>query len=82
MFEILTLTLTPKYSKKSRKYPNNETLNFFYWFVIIAAFPYKNPYKNLHQHWESAALDHFSVLIFFGQVDNEESKNKYCNFFY
>ena len=26
---------------------------------------------------ESAALDHYSVSIFFGQVDNKESKNKY-----
>ena len=26
---------------------------------------------------ESATLGHFSVSIFFGQVDNEESKNKY-----
>ena len=26
---------------------------------------------------ESAALGHFSISIFFGQVDNKESKNKY-----
>ena len=26
---------------------------------------------------ESAALGHFSVSIFFWQVDNQESKNKY-----
>ena len=26
---------------------------------------------------ESAALGHFSVYIFFGQVDNKESKTKY-----
>ena len=28
---------------------------------------------------ESAALGYFSVSIFFGQVDNKESKNKYSN---
>ena len=28
---------------------------------------------------ESAALGHFSVSIFFGQVDNEDSKNKYSS---
>ena len=26
---------------------------------------------------ESAALGHFSVSFFFGQVDNKESQNKY-----
>ena len=28
---------------------------------------------------ESAALGHFSVSIFFRQVDNKESKNKYSS---
>ena len=28
---------------------------------------------------ESAALGQFSVSIFFGQVDNKESKNKYSS---
>ena len=28
---------------------------------------------------ESAALGHFSVSIYFGQVDNKESKNKYSS---
>ena len=28
---------------------------------------------------ESAALGYFSVSIFFGQVDNKESKNKYSS---
>ena len=28
---------------------------------------------------ESAALGHFSVAIFFGQVDNKKSKNKYSS---
>ena len=28
---------------------------------------------------ESAALGHFSVTIFFGQADNEKSKNKYSS---
>ena len=29
--------------------------------------------------WESAALGHFLVSIFFGLVDNKESKNKYSS---
>ena len=28
---------------------------------------------------ESAALGHFSISIFFGHVDNKESKNKYSS---
>ena len=33
-----------------------------------------------HNRGESAAIGHFSVAIFFGQVlDNKESKNKYSS---
>ena len=46
-------------------------------------------YQGKLSRGESAALGHFSVSIFFGQVDDKELKNKYlnitpwiyCNFF-
>ena len=35
--------------------------------------------QNKRGRGESAALGHFSIFIFFGQVENKESKNEYSS---